>query len=340
MWYSVVTVQKGSKQIMKVINEHIQSNDFKQVYLIYGEEAYLRKQYRDKLRAAVAGDDTMNYAYFEGTKTDIKEVLDIGNTLPFFAERRLIIIENSGFFKSSNETLADYIRNIPDYLIMVFVEEEIDKRNKVYKAVNDIGYVSEMKPQTPAVLGKWIAGMLKAEGKCIDKPAVELLLTKTGASMEMIRTELDKLVSYCMEQEQITAQDIEDVCTTQTVSRIFDMITAIATKKQQQALALYYDLLTLKEPPMRILYLMTRQFNGILQVKEEMAGGHGNAEIARNMGVAPFIVGKYMTQAKYFETVQIREALEDFADVEERVKMGRLQDKTGVELMIVKYSRK
>lgn len=325
---------------MKVINEHIKSKEFQPVYLIYGEENYLKKQYRDKLRAAVVGDDTMNCAYFEGDKTAVKDIIDIGNTMPFFAEHRLIIVENSGFFKSSNEELADYIKNIPEYLMMVFVENEVDKRNKVFKAVHEKGYVTEMKPQTPAVLSKWIAGLLKAEGKTIDKQAADLLLEKTGAGMDTIRTELDKLISYCMEQNCVTVQDVEAVCTTQTVSRIFDMITAIATKRQQQALQLYYDLLTLKEPPMRILYLIVRQFNGILQVQEELLHGRGNAEIARAMGVAPFIVGKYMTQAKYFSAEQIKEALADFADVEERVKMGRMNDKMGVELLIVKYSSK
>lgn len=325
---------------MKIINQHIKSNEFQPVYLIYGEENYLKKQYRDKLKTAVVGDDTMNCAYFEGDKTSVKDIVDIGNTMPFFSEHRLVIVENSGFFKSSNEELADYIKNIPEYLIMVFIENEVDKRNKVYKAVNEKGYVTEMKPQSPAVLIKWIAGILKAEGKTIDKQAADLLLEKTGAGMDTIRMELDKLISYCMKQNCVTVQDVEAVCTTQTVSRIFDMITAIATKRQQQALQLYYDLLTLKEPPMRILYLIVRQFNGILQVQEEMSHGRSSAEIARAMGVAPFIVGKYMTQAKYFSVEQIKEALADFADVEERVKMGRMNDKMGVELLIVKYSSK
>ena len=147
---------------MKIINEHIKSNEYKNVYLLYGDEPYLKKQYRDKLKQAIAGDDTMNYSYYEGDKIYVKEIKDMGDTLPFFAEHRLIVVENSGFFKSSNDELADYIRNIPDYLIIIFVETEVDKRNKVYKAVNDIGYISEMKQQTPAVLEKWIAGLLKA----------------------------------------------------------------------------------------------------------------------------------------------------------------------------------
>lgn len=325
---------------MKMINEHIRTNEYAKVYLLYGEEVYLRKQYRDKLKNAIAGDDTMNYSYFEGDKIAVREVLDIAQTLPFFSEHRLIIIENSGFFKSSNDELADYIKNIPDYLIMIFVEDEIDKRNRVYKAVNEAGYISEMKPQPQSVLEKWIVGLFKAECKSIDKKAIELLLSKTGAGMDLIKAEVEKLVSYAMDKQEISAEDIEAVCVTQTVSRIFDMITAIATKKQQQALTLYYDLLTLKEPPMRILYLIVRQFNGILQVMEEQSFGRSSADIARTMGVAPFIAGKYISQAKYFTREQIMEALADCADIEERVKLGRINDKTGVELIIVKYSSK
>ncbi len=325
---------------MKVINEHIKSGEYSSIYLIYGEEDYLKKQYKDKLKNAIIGEDTMNYSYFEGKECTAKDIIQMGDTLPFFADKRLIIIENSSFFKSANDEMADYLKNTPDYLIIVFIESEVDKRNKVYKAVNSNGYICEMKQQPTSVLIKWIAGILKKEEKTIDRQAIELLLSKTGASMDNIRSELDKLISYCLDKSEITQQDVEAICTTQTVSRVFDMITAIAMKRQHQALELYYDLLTLKEPPMRILYLIVKQFNGILQVKEELADGMGNAQIASKMGVAPFIVGKYVTQAKYFSIDEIKQALNDCVDVEERVKNGKLEDKMAVELIIIKYSKK
>lgn len=325
---------------MKNINNHIKAKEFSRIYLLYGEEDYLRKQYRDKLKAAIVGDDTMNYSYFEGGKTSVKDIIEMGNTLPFFSDYRLIVIEDSGFLKSANDELADYIRNIPDYLIIVMVESEVDKRGKVYKAINDTGYAAEMKPQTTATLAKWVAGMIKEEEKDIETAALELLLEKTGASMDLIKAEIDKLVSYCMERDVITSEDVQAICTTQTTSRIFDMIAAIAGKKQQQALQMYYDLLTLKEPPMRILYLIVRHFNGLLQVKEESAYGRSNSEIAKTMGVAPFIVGKYMSQVKYFTKEELKEALSECADIEERVKNGRIGDKMGVELLIIKYSTK
>ena len=84
---------------MKVINEHIKSGEYSSVYLIYGEEDYLKKQYKDKLKNAIIGEDTMNYSYFEGKECTAKDIIQMGDTLPFFADKRLIIIER---FKAFN----------------------------------------------------------------------------------------------------------------------------------------------------------------------------------------------------------------------------------------------
>ena len=83
---------------MKNLNADLKSGQFKQVYLLYGEEGYLKKQYKDRfIKAMLPDGDTMNYAYYEGKNTDVKEVIDLAETLPFFAERRLIVFENTGF---------------------------------------------------------------------------------------------------------------------------------------------------------------------------------------------------------------------------------------------------
>ena len=149
---------------MKTIDEDIKSGQFKKIYLLYGDEAYLKKQYKDKLKKAlVQPDDTMNFTAYEGKDTNPKEVIDLSETLPFFADRRVILIENSGFFKSSQEELADFIKNMPDYLIFVFVESEVDKRNKVYKAVSTAGYICEMKQQSRKTIKMNTDGMSRPD---------------------------------------------------------------------------------------------------------------------------------------------------------------------------------
>ena len=324
---------------MKVISDDIKKGEFKSVYLLYGEEEYLKKQYRDRLKNAIVGDDTMNYSYYDSDNASVKDIIDVCETMPFFAQKRLVVMENTGFLKSSNEELADYIKHIPDYLTIVMGEKAVDKRNKVYKAIDAVGYLCEMKPQTTATLEKWIAGLLAKDSLRISRDACDLILDKTGAGMDYIKQETEKLASYCQGREVVTVEDVEKVCATQTTSHIFDMISAIANKKQQQALDLYYDLLELKEPPMRILYLIVRQFNGILQVKDLMSRGVSGKEIASRIGAAPFVAGKYQAQAKYFEMSTLLDALNECARTEEAVKQGRLNDRLGVELIIIKYSK-
>ena len=81
---------------MQRINEDIKSGNFRQMYLLYGEEAYLRKQYRDRLKKAmISDDDTMNYSYLEGKDISIGAVIDLAETLPFFADRRVVVVKQS-----------------------------------------------------------------------------------------------------------------------------------------------------------------------------------------------------------------------------------------------------
>lgn len=107
---------------MQIIKEHIKQNQFKQCYLLYGTEEYMKKLYKNKLKTGIIGDeDTMNYTYFEGKSIEVPKVIEIAETMPFFSERRLILIQNSGLFRVSND-LADYIKTMPEYCYFIFVE--------------------------------------------------------------------------------------------------------------------------------------------------------------------------------------------------------------------------
>lgn len=130
------------------------------------------------------------------------------------------------------------------------------------------GYVAEFTVQDENTLKRWIAGILGKEGKKISENTAQLLLSKTGTDMENIQMELEKLICYCLDRDVVTAEDVEAVCTTRITNHIFDMVNAIAEKQPQKALQLYYDLLALKEPPMRVLFLIARQCNLLLQTKE------------------------------------------------------------------------
>ena len=324
---------------MKSLNEDIKSGVFRQTYLLYGEEAYLKKQYKDKLTKAILPEgDTVNYAYYEGKGIQPGELIDLAETMPFFAERRLIVVENSGFFKNASPELAEYIRTMPETACFLFVENEVDKRGKLYKAVKEQGRIAEMGRQDEKTLLYWIAGNVKKEERQIKESTARYLISLVGTDMENLEKEMEKLFSYTLGKSEITIQDIDDICTSQVTNQIFAMVEAVAAKQQKKALDYYYDLLALKEPPMRILYLLSRQFKLLMEVRDLAGKGFDKSQIAKTVGLHPFVVGKYMQQCRDFSETELRSILEDAADTEEMVKTGRLNDMMSVELFIVKYS--
>ncbi|MDO5538498.1 MAG: DNA polymerase III subunit delta [Eubacteriales bacterium] len=326
---------------MKNLLQDLKTNEFKNIYLLFGEEDYLKKQYKKKLQdALISQDDTVNLNSYEGKNISVKELIDQAETMPFFAERRLLLIEDSGFFKNASPELAEYLEHLPDTACFMFVETDVDKRGKLYKTVKSKGRVMEFSSQNEDTLTRWILGILKKENKNITRSAMQLFLEKTGTDMNRISTELEKLLSYTADREVVTPEDIEAICTTQTVNKIFDMINAIADGNQKRAYDLYYDLLALKEPPMRILFLLARQFNQLFHVKQMRALGYDVQAIASKLGMQGFVARNCLRQSGSFEMERLKYLIDQCVEAEEAVKTGNLNEKLAVELILSEAGRK
>jgi len=218
---------------------------------------------------------------------------------------------------------------------VIFVERDVDKRNRLFKWVSKNGCVTECQTQTEQMLKQWIAGYLKKCKKKISVAAVEHLIERAGTDMETLNNELDKLIGFVGEREEIKVEDIDAICSGMTVSRIFDMIDAVASKEKDKALQLYDDLLANKESPMSILYLFSRHINILLQIKELSSLGLNKNEMAKKIGVPPFAVPKYGMQAKAFKRSKLLRMLESRLEYEERFKTGRINDQLAVEMFLI-----
>lgn len=324
---------------MKIIKEHIKLGKFKPVYLLFGSEDYLKKLYRDKLTTAIIGDkSSMNYSYYEGNDLNLVPITEVVNTLPFFNDKRLVVIENSKLFKNQNDFNA-VLKEMPDSTIVVFVETEVDKRNKLYKFVKDNGTISEMNGLDEANLKLFVVSLLEQAGKKITANTVSYFLDKTGSDMVNIQNEVEKLIGYTGNRDLVTTEDIDGVVTTQITGKIFQMIDAIGSKDQKTALDLYYDLLSVREKPMSIMFLIIRHFNILLQVKSLTTKGLDKSDIAGKVGIPPFTVNKYQVQGRNFTSKGLVFAIEYATDIEEKVKSGLMVDQIGVEILIIKASK-
>jgi len=331
--------KKDAAAQMQVLARELKEGSFRSIYLFYGEESYLCRQCRDNVKAAlIAGGDTMNYSHFDGENVDEKALMDLADTLPFFSEHRLIVVEDSGFFSSSHDELAAYIAGMPDTACLVFVEKKADSRTKMYKAAAAKGLVLELSVPKEQDLASWLTHMIRQDGKRAERGALEYFIGLTPMDMTSMKNEMRKLLDYTGDREIITREDIDAVCCVNAENRIFDMVDAIAEKNEKKALELYNDLVTLREPPMRILFNINSQFSRLYQIKDLAVRGYPGRTIAEMTGIREFIVKKNLRLCEKFDSDALRRAVEDATELEESVKRGKLKDSMAVEMMIVKYS--
>jgi DNA polymerase III subunit delta len=318
---------------MKNLNADIKNHTFAGVYLFYGDEPFLKRSYKNRLRKAIADDD-MNCMTFAGKDIDVGEVISAADTMPFFAERKLIIIEDSGWFKGSQDELTEYLDRLPETTTILFVEDEIDKRGKLYKKVEKIGRAVEMSHPKEDELARWGASILGMAGRRITASDMQTIIESAGNDMERLKGELDKLIAYTEGRDVITRRDIQAVTTVTETNRIFEMVRAISARQTAAAMKLYEDLLALKEPPMRIIYLIARQFDQLLLVKDMMDEGAAKDAIASVLKVPVGVADRMMKQVKNSPRALLKSYVERCADMEKKVKTGDMPESIAVELLI------
>lgn len=338
---------------MKSIDADIKEGKFKNIYFLMGVEPYLIRLYRDKLVNALVGtDDELNCRYYDGPVSDMGEVIEYADTVPFFAPRRVIVLENTGLFKSSDDKLASYLKDMPETTFMIFTEcfrgerrDErkyesalVDKRYKMYKTVHDLGRIIEFKRLQEADLINWLLRRFADSGLKVTRRAMDCILEYVGDDMTRLVNESEKLICYRAGHSSVDEDDVKKICSRNIDNDIFEMVGAIAAKNRRKALKLYYDLIELKVRSMNILALISREFNLLMQVKILKNSGRDKDDISKLTRINPFFVGKYISVSGRFTSEYLREAVEECVETETAAKQGLIDDMIAVEMLIIKYS--
>lgn len=298
----------------------------------------MRRECKNALRRAVLGDDEINFTYREGKAVDLEELMEIARTVPFLAPRRLILLENSGLAKKGGDALMELLPQIPPECVLVLVEEESDKRTRLYKSIQRTGRVVDCEYLSEADLKKSAKAMLKQAGCSIEAEALDLLVDRCGGELTIMAGEVDKLAAYCMDRGKVSPADVEAVTGVTLQGRIFSMIDAMALGRPREAYLLYEELRALREPPQRILYLITQHVSRLLAVKELEGRGLSGQSIGENLGLKPFLIGKYAHQARALSADVWKKRLTHLVEYDHDVKQGRLSSHLAAELALVEMS--
>ncbi|HEX2925764.1 MAG TPA: DNA polymerase III subunit delta, partial [Ruminiclostridium sp.] len=327
----------------------LKENKLQNVYLFFGQEDYLIKYYVNTISNMVVDEETkeLNYINIEGKK-DIEAVIENCETMPIFSEKKLVVVKNSGFFKSKkgdsadngsdkkagNNKLNEYIENIPAYTCLIFIESEVDKRMKLVNTVKKTGLVVEFEYQKPADLVKWVAKVFKSSKKIIDPMAASYIVENSEYSMVELLNEIEKIISFTDDKQQISIEDVQSVCTRTIKSRIFDLTDAVSDGNVSKALMLLNDMASLREPMQKVMYMIVRQIRMVYRMKLLRQKGIREDSAAKQMGLTPFVASKVLGLSRNMDINILERAMYYSLELDESIKTGKMTDRTAVELLI------
>ena len=326
---------------MKELKEDIKKGDFRTLYLFHGNEHYLIKHYEEELRRHLVpeGTEAMNLSVFQGKDITADMVINSAETLPFFNDHRLVIAKDTGFFspgrKEESDKLANYLDDISDTSVLLFIEPDIDKRSSLYKRAAKTGHIVEFKTPTEKDLMDWIVKFCRKQGKTMSTGTAVTLLRTVANDMDNIVSEMHKLIAYKGEQTEITAGDIALVCNQSLEAKIFDLVGAIGNKDTNRALNVFGSLLQMKESPIMVLSMIARQFRLILQCKHLSGKNMSPDQIAESLSLRTFIIRDCLNQAKNFDMRALKRAYESCLITDVKIKTGQMNDRLAVETLIL-----
>lgn len=294
--------KKQKNDGLQQLKADLKSGTIGQLYVLGGEEDYLKQHYLKELSHAVV-DETFwdfNYEEFEGAALTADQLGNAIDSYPAMAERRMVVVKDFDVYKPTQEwkdVLTEILGDLPEYICLVFYYDTMpfkpDKRTKIHTFLQKHGVIADFTNLSRYDLLPWIQRHAKAEGKTISDETCDYLLFLCGTSMTNLLTEIQKASAHSA-TEDIKRSDIDAVCSKVLDAVVFDLTDAIADRKFDRALQLIQDLVAQKNEPIVLLATIAKHIGRLYAAK--LAGGN-DSELMELLGTKSSYYARKMRDA-------------------------------------------
>ncbi len=301
----------------------------KPVYYFYGDETYLMEREVKRFIAAIVPPDVadFNLDIVYGADRKGQEIASAAQTLPMFAQRRLVVVKRSeGLTDADNEALVEYFRNPSPSTCLLFVGKKPDLRRKFFLELKKIGEMVEFKPPYENQLPAFIMAEATQAGARIATEAAELLLLLSGTNLQELASQIEKLAGYVGTGKTITLEAVREIASDTRADSVFDLANALGEKSLGVALRKLQTVLRDGQAPLFVLNMLTRHFRQLWQLRELMARKVPKPELGRAIGLrSDYFLPGLMKQAANFTLVEFRGTFTRLYDTDRALKSSRLK---------------
>ncbi|MEE8318903.1 MAG: DNA polymerase III subunit delta [Dehalococcoidales bacterium] len=328
------------------------------LYLLFGEDDYSARQALDEIKKTV-GDETAlatNTAVLDGSQVTVEEIKRVSETVPFLAEKRLVIIngllgrfetrQGSGRKKTGAgrrgeyQPLAECLANTPDFTSVVLLDGKTDPKNPLFKQLSGQATLKSFPLLRGEYLTSWIQGKIRVAGSSITGPAVELLARFVGGNLWVMTSEIEKLVLFAAGR-RIEEEDVRQVVSYAQEASVFTMVDAILEFRAGAAQRLLQQLLQQGASPAYLLVMVVRQVRIIVRMKELRRQRRSEIEIKNRLGIFnDFVYRKAQEQSARYSLERLKEVYHRLLETDLSIKTGRFEPELALNILLGELGRR
>jgi DNA polymerase III subunit delta len=289
----------------------------------------------------------MNTARLDARSASENDLNNALNAMPFLAKRRLVLLANpSAKYNnvSSRKKFLEYIERTPETTRLVLYESgeprDADKHWLVKwaeKHEKTMQTKAFMLPRLRDMMG-WIVNETKSQGGQIEPRAAEMLKDMVGVDTRQAGMEIAKLLAYANWARPVTSADVEAVCIVTSQQSVFDFVDALSNGNGKSAQHLLHRLLE-SEDPFSLWGMVIRQFRLLIQAREILDGRGNKEDVARALGVHPFVAEKTTQQAGHFSVESLEYVYRKLLAIDEGVKTGQVTLELALDMLVVELTK-
>ena len=310
------------------VSRELKTGGPQRLYLLYGQEDYLREAFLGELKALCLpdGGDDFSYHRLDGRTLDMRELEEAVNALPFLSERALTEVRGYDLGRCRDqeaEALERIVSDIPEYCTLVFVQDsgyEPDQRQKAVKSLKKYGKAIHFTSQGQGPLVQWIRKRFAALGKNALPDACVTLIYLSGELMNGLIPEIEKIAAGT-QGELVTAEDVSRLAMRIPEARVFEMTDQLAARDYDGACRTLADLMAMGEEPIAILAVIGTQMRRLYAARVAVDEKLGGDFVRQYCGVKfDFMVDRLLRSARGFDTEDLARAVELCAETDYAMK--------------------
>ena len=304
------------------------------VYLLLGDDEERKSRGVEKLRAG------RTVEAFDASVTGSETIVSACNSFSLFGEGPFVVLKDLDAWNAAQKAvIVDYLEDPSPGSDLILLGKKLGARERLFKTVQNSGEVHTFEQPTGKALVRWLVGHAKKLGLDLPEDVAGDLANRCSGDKMRLLQETEKLALY-VGDGTATHEDVAALCPPDVQSNIFAFVDSLAAGERERALRSLENLIGTGEPPLRLTFMIRRQFQLVARAGALTGRGVPQKEIASTLKVPPFVARKLEEQGRKLDEDDLERALALIQDLESGLKGGSdLSDELQVEMTVLGLSQ-